>query len=69
VFAELCDAVEEVIELYKEDGKSLPPATIGVAGLLETMIDDLRPGDEDAFEAIPGDEAMDEARKRLRRDV
>ena len=27
VFAELCELVEEVIELYKQDGKSLPPPT------------------------------------------
>lgn len=25
VFAELCEIVEEVIELYKKDGKQLPP--------------------------------------------
>ncbi len=29
VFAELCEIVEETIELYKRDGKSLPPATSG----------------------------------------
>jgi predicted RNase H-like HicB family nuclease len=29
VFAELCDMVEEVIDLYQRDGKSLPPATAG----------------------------------------
>jgi predicted RNase H-like HicB family nuclease len=29
VFAELCDLVEEVIEIYKQDNKSLPPATSG----------------------------------------
>ena len=29
VFAELCEIVEEMIELYKKDGKSLPPATSG----------------------------------------
>ena len=29
VFAELCDIVEEVIDLYREDGKPLPPATSG----------------------------------------
>jgi predicted RNase H-like HicB family nuclease len=27
VFAELCTLVEEVIELYKQDGKPLPPPT------------------------------------------
>lgn len=29
VFAELCDIVEEVIALYKTDGKSLPTPTSG----------------------------------------
>ena len=29
VYAELCDIVEEVIELYREDGKALPPPTAG----------------------------------------
>ncbi len=29
VFDELCRVVEEVIELYRKDGKSLPPATSG----------------------------------------
>ncbi len=29
VFNELCDIVEEVIELYKEDRKPLPPVTAG----------------------------------------
>jgi predicted RNase H-like HicB family nuclease len=29
VFAELCGIVEETIELYKKDGKPLPPATSG----------------------------------------
>lgn len=29
VFDELCDIVAEVIELYKADGKPLPPATAG----------------------------------------
>ena len=29
VFAELCDIVDEVIELYHEDGKPLPPPTAG----------------------------------------
>ena len=27
VYAELCDIVEEIIELYKKDGKPLPPPT------------------------------------------
>ncbi|CAA9892888.1 conserved hypothetical protein [Candidatus Methylobacter favarea] len=29
VFAELCEIVEETIELYKQEGKFLPPATSG----------------------------------------
>jgi predicted RNase H-like HicB family nuclease len=29
VFQELCQIVEEAIELYEEDGKPLPPATSG----------------------------------------
>jgi predicted RNase H-like HicB family nuclease len=29
VFAELCEIVEEIIELYKQDGKPLPPPTAG----------------------------------------
>jgi predicted RNase H-like HicB family nuclease len=29
VFAELCQIVEETIELYHKDGKPLPPATSG----------------------------------------
>jgi len=29
VFAELCQIVEEAIDLYLEDGKPLPPATSG----------------------------------------
>jgi predicted RNase H-like HicB family nuclease len=29
VFAELCDIVEETIDLYVQDGKPLPPATSG----------------------------------------
>ena len=29
VFAELCDIVEEIIKLYHEDGKPLPPPTAG----------------------------------------
>ena len=29
VFAELCQLVDEAIELYKKDGKPLPPATSG----------------------------------------
>jgi len=29
VFEELCQIVEEAIELYRQDGKTLPPATSG----------------------------------------
>ena len=29
VFSELCEIVEEVVELYKRDGKALPPPTSG----------------------------------------
>ena len=29
VFAELCQIVEETIELYRQDGKPLPPPTSG----------------------------------------
>ncbi len=29
VFAELCDIVEETIQLYKREGKPLPPPTSG----------------------------------------
>jgi predicted RNase H-like HicB family nuclease len=29
VFAELCELVEKVIELYQTDGKQLPPPTYG----------------------------------------
>ena len=29
VFEELCQIVEEVIELYHQDGEQLPPPTIG----------------------------------------
>ncbi|MDG4548810.1 MAG: hypothetical protein P9F19_19615 [Candidatus Contendobacter sp.] len=29
VFAELCETIEEATELYKQDGKPLPPSTSG----------------------------------------
>jgi len=29
VFSELCEIVEEVVELYKREGKALPPPTSG----------------------------------------
>ena len=39
VFAELCQIVDEVIDLYLEDGKSLPPPTSGrdLAALIEGL--------------------------------
>jgi len=37
VFAELCKIVDETIELYKQDGKPLPPATCG--SCLKTHLD------------------------------
>jgi len=29
VFAKLCEIVDETIELYRQDGKPLPPVTSG----------------------------------------
>ena len=29
VFSELCEVVEEMVALYQQDGKSLPPVTSG----------------------------------------
>jgi predicted RNase H-like HicB family nuclease len=29
VFAELCELVDEIIDVYKREGRSLPPATSG----------------------------------------
>ena len=45
VYAELCEIVEEVIELYGEDGKPLPPPTAGrdIAGLVENLASDPTP--------------------------
>ncbi len=39
VFAELCQIVDEVIDLYLEDEKSLPPPTSGrdLAALIERL--------------------------------
>lgn len=39
VFAELCRIVDEVIQLYRVDGKPLPPATSGcdIANMIETL--------------------------------
>ena len=41
VFAELCQIVDEVIHLYRADGKPLPPPTAGrdVANRLETLVE------------------------------
>ena len=40
VFEELCQAVDEAIELYRADGKPLPPATSGrdLANTLGTVV-------------------------------
>lgn len=38
VFAELCDIVDEVIELYRQDGKPLPPPTAG-NGMAESVLE------------------------------
>ena len=45
IYAELCEIVEEVIELYREDGKPLPPPTAGrdIAGLVENLASDPTP--------------------------
>ena len=43
VYAELCDIVEEIVELYREDGKSLPPPTAGngkAEGMFERYVAD-----------------------------
>ena len=43
VYAELCDIVEEIVELYREDGKALPPATAGngkAEGMFERYVAD-----------------------------
>jgi predicted RNase H-like HicB family nuclease len=40
VFAELCQIVEEMVEICKVDGNPLPPATAG-RGLIETIADTL----------------------------
>lgn len=39
VFAELCQIVDEAIQLYRVDGKPLPPATSGcdIANMIETL--------------------------------
>ncbi len=43
VYAELCEIVDEVIELFREDGKPLPPPTAGngrAEGLFERYVTD-----------------------------
>ena len=43
VYAELYDIVEEIVELYSEDGKALPPSTAGngkAKGLFEGYVGD-----------------------------
>jgi predicted RNase H-like HicB family nuclease len=39
VFAELCEIVEEAVELYKRDNKPLPPPT---AGTIRSTLDSRR---------------------------
>ena len=40
VFEELCQVVEDAIELYRKDGKPLPPATYGcdLANRLQSVV-------------------------------
>ncbi len=40
VFAELCEIAEEVVGLYRQDGRPLPPATAG-RRLAETLAERL----------------------------
>ena len=47
VYAELCDIVEEIVELYREDGRSLPAPTAGngkAEGMFERCVADGEPG-------------------------
>ena len=37
VYAELCDMVDDVIELYREDNKPLPPPTLGYVYQLQRV--------------------------------
>ena len=45
VFEELCHIVDEVIELYRVDGKPLPPATSGrdIANRVEALASPVEP--------------------------
>ena len=45
VFEELCHIVDEVIELYRVDGKPLPPATSGrdIANRVEALASSVKP--------------------------
>jgi predicted RNase H-like HicB family nuclease len=52
VFDELCDAVDEVIAIYQEDGKPLPPPTNGCADLLEGYAGERHPGFEQSESAL-----------------
>jgi hypothetical protein len=68
VFAELCVAVEEAIELYKQDGKPLPPPTIGAAGLIESYTDE-RLREFEATNTVPpalGRRVQEYVRKRAK---
>jgi predicted RNase H-like HicB family nuclease len=38
VYAELCEIVDEVIDIMKADGDELPPPTIGQIDLIETRL-------------------------------
>jgi predicted RNase H-like HicB family nuclease len=40
VFAELCQIVEETIDLYRQDGRPLPPPTAGrdLANKMQTVV-------------------------------
>lgn len=45
VFAELCEIAEEIVELFRVDGKPLPPPTIGRA-LADVLIAERASEDE-----------------------
>jgi predicted RNase H-like HicB family nuclease len=42
VYTELCEIVEEIVELIKADGDPLPPATAGNGRAAELLTDNLR---------------------------